>query len=176
MSQLDEREVGLSETDEIQQEDGKLVPVSESIRYRKRAQSAEKKVAVLENQLAQVSGEANDLTSKLSMVEQERRLSDKLLAAGAVDVEAAVLLAKSRIAGDGQADIDGVVEQLRVEKGYLFAGSDGEGVVASRKTATAKDRTSDVSSGGLERLAKKAVASGSRVDLQEYLKLRRNYV
>ena len=176
MSQLDEREVGQSETDEMQQDEGKFVPVSESIRYRKRAQSAEKKVEVLEKQLAEVRGQADDLTSKLGMVEQERCLSEKLLAAGAVDVEAALLLAKSRIAGEGQADIDEVVEQLRSEKGYLFADSDGESTAVSKKTATAKDRVGDGSRVGLERLAKKAVASGNRVDLHEYLKLRRNYV
>jgi len=176
MSQLDEREVGLSETDEMQQENEKLVPVSESIRYRKRAQSAEKKVEVLEKQLAEVRGEADDLTSKLGVVEEERCLSDKLLAAGAVDVEAAVLLAKSRIVGDEKADIDGVVEQLKIEKGYLFAGGDGDGAVVSKKTATVREKMGDVSRGGLERLAKKAVSSGNRVDLQEYLKLRRSYV
>lgn len=176
MSQSDEREAGLSETDEMQQEDGKFVPVSESIRYRKRAQSAEKKVEVLEKQLAQIRGQADDLTIKLGMVERERCLSEKLLAAGAVDVEAAVLLAESRIAEDRDADIDGVVEQLRSEKRYLFADGDAEAVVVSKKTAAARDKMSDASRVGLERLAKKAVASGNRVDLHEYLKLRRNYV
>ena len=176
MSQSDEREAGLSETDEMQQEGEKLVAVSESIRYRKRAQSAEKKVEVLEKQLAQVRGEAEGLSRQLNAAEQERCLSDKLLAAGAVDIEAAVLLAKSRIGGDGQADIDGVVEQLRSEKGYLFAGEDSDGSAASKKTASVREKMEDVSRGGLERLAKKAVASGNRVDLQEYLKLRRNYV
>ena len=174
MSQLDEREVELSEIDEMQKEEGKLVPVSESIRYRKRAQSAEKKVEVLEKELAEAQGQADDLGRKLNVSEQERMLSDKLLAAGAVDVEAGVLLAKSRIKDDG--DIDGVVEQLRVEKGYLFAGDAGETLVVSKKTATAKDRMVDASSGGLERLAKKAVSSGNRVDLCEYLKQRRSYV
>jgi len=176
MSQSDESEEGLSATDEMHQEGEKLVGVSESIRYRKRAQSAEKKVEILEKQLAQVRGEADGLSKQLNAAEQERCLSDKLLAAGAVDVEAAVLLAKSRIGGDGQADIDGVVEQLRNEKGYLFAGVATKGASASKKTSTVKEKMEDVSRGGLERLAKKAVASGNRVDLQEYLKLRRNYV
>ena len=176
MSQSDEREAGLSETDEMQQEGEKLVAVSESIRYRKRAQSAEKKVEILEKQLAEVRGEAEGLSRQLNAAEQERQLSAKLLAAGAVDVEAAVLLAKSRIVGEGQADIDEVVEQLRSEKGYLFASEEFEGLAASKKTATVREKMEDVSRGGLERLAKKAVATGNRVDLHEYLKLRRNYV
>ena len=176
MSQLDEREVELSETDERQQESDKLVPVSESIRYRKRAQSAEKKVEVLEEELAKAKSVAESLGERLDTFEEESLLSGKLSAAGAIDVEAAVLIAKSRIDGNDNVDIDEVVEQLRSEKGYLFGQGSGSGVVVSRKTAAAKDRMLDGCNGGLERLAKKAANSGSRVDLQEYLKLRRNVV
>ena len=86
-------------------------------------------------------------------------------------MEAALLVAKARIAGQSNADIDQVVGQLKVEKRYLFAG--GSETVVSRRTAGAKDRVSPKLT-LLEQAAKKAARTGNRADLQEYLKLRRN--
>jgi hypothetical protein len=156
--------------------DVKFVPVAESIRYRKRAQSAEKKVEELSGQLAQAKTEATKISEQLKDVQMEQKLLRKLAAAGAVDLEAAVLIAKTRIEGNGEVDVDSVVEQIRKEKQYLFAGSSTQGdVAASRKTAGSKERAG----GGqtvLERAAKRAATTGNRADLQKYLKLRRNFL
>jgi len=151
----------------------KLVPVAESIRYRKRAQSAEKKLEVLTEQLAEAKSQAAKLSEQLNDIQLEQKLIRKLAIAGTVDLETAVLIAKARIEGDNDAELDGVIEQLKKEKQYLFAGSSG--TVTTKKTATAKERLQS-SQAILERAAKKAATTGNRTDLQEYLKLRRNYL
>jgi len=175
MSQIDAEENILSE-DTAGHSDGeslKLVPVTESIRYRRRAQSAEKKVEALTEQLAQAKARACEIAGQLSNVEVEQKLTRKLAVAGAVDLETAVLIAKARIEGQDDADLDGVIEQLKKEKQFLFAGT---GVAATaKKTAGVKDRIQN-SQTILEGAAKKAATTGSRTDLQEYLRLRRNFV
>jgi hypothetical protein len=165
----------LSETTAEQAESDslKLVPVAESIRYRKRAQSAEKKAETLAEQLADAQTQAKKIAEQLSDIQNEQKLTRKLTAAGAIDVETALLIAKARMEGKTDADLDGVIGQLKREKQYLFA--EASGVVMAKKTAAAKDRITN-SQTVLERAAKKAATTGNRTDLQEYLKLRRNFV
>ena len=82
--------LGASDNDNM-----KLVPVAESIRYRKRAQSAEKKVEDLTEQLAQAKSQVTKISERLSDIEAEQKLTRKLAAAGSVDLETAVLLARA---------------------------------------------------------------------------------
>ncbi len=161
---------GHSENDSL-----RLVPMSESIRYRKRAQSAEKKIEALAEQLAEAKAEAKKTAEQLSSIQVEQELIRKLAAAGTVDMETAVLLAKARIEGGMEADMDSVIEQLKKEKQYLFAGTPDKIGVTAKKTAGAKERV-ESSQTVLERAAKRAATTGNRTDLQEYLKLRRNFV
>jgi hypothetical protein len=109
----------------------------------------------------------------LNSIQAEQKLMCKLAAEGSVDLETAVLIAKARMQGQNQADIDGLIEQLKNEKQYLFGGAPG--TVTAKKTAGARER---ISSGRaiVEKAAKKAATTGNRTDLQEYLKLRRNYL
>ncbi|KPL25043.1 MAG: hypothetical protein AMJ75_02155 [Phycisphaerae bacterium SM1_79] len=152
----------------------KLVPVTESIRYRKRAQSAEKKIEALAEQLREAKSEAKKMAEQLSSIEVEQKLTRKLAAAGTVDLETAVLIAKARIEGQDDTDLDGVVKQLKREKQYLFA-DNSDGASTAKKTAGVKDRMQN-SQAILERAAEKAATTGNRTDLQEYLKLRRNFI
>jgi hypothetical protein len=154
----------------------KFVPVAESIRYRKRAQSAEKKVEDLTEQLAQAKSRVTKISEQLSDVQTEQKLTRKLAAAGSIDLETAVLLTKARMEGKEQADLDGVIEQLKKEKQYLFNGATT--TVTAQKTAGAKESSFAGSSNqtALEKAAKRAVTTGNRTDLQEYLKLRRNFL
>jgi len=175
MSQTDEEDVILSET-ATGQSDGdnlKLVPVTESIRYRKRAQSAEKRSEILAEQLARAKSESTEMAEQLRNVQVEQELTRKLVAAGTVDLEAAVLLAKAKLEARDDGDLESVIEEMQKEKQYLFAGSSA--VKTSQRTAGAKDRIQN-SQAILERAAKKAATTGNRTDLQEYLKLRRNFV
>jgi len=176
MSPID-REGDVSSEDTEARGDGdglKLVPVAESIRYRKRAQSAEKKVEAMAEELAEAKARASEMAEQLGVTQMEQELTRKLAAAGTVDLETSVLLAKAKMGTGRQADLDGVVEQLRKEKGYLFAGQQ-PGAATATKTAGAKDRMQS-SQAILERAAKRAATTGNRTDLQEYLKLRRSFV
>lgn len=154
-------------------DNARLVPVTESIRYRKRAQSAEKKIESLTEQLAQAKSQTADLSEQLSDIQTEQKLMRQLAAAGAVDLETAVLIARARMQDKEDADVTGVIEQLKKEKQFLFAaGSPG---AAPTKTAGARDRVTNNQT-LLERAAKKAATTGNRTDLHEYLKLRRNFI
>jgi len=120
MNAIESQEM-LSETEErASGEELRLVPVAESIRYRKRAQSAEKQVEALVEQLAEAKSQAGRMAEELEGVRCEQRIVRKLAGCGAIDLEAAVLLAKAKLEREPQANLDGVVEQLRREKQYLF--------------------------------------------------------
>ncbi len=150
----------------------RLVPVVEAIRYRKRAQNAESRVAELEGQLKASQARGEQLAGELNETRLERKLLSSLTAAGARDLEAAVLLAKARMKGS-DGDVDSVVDQLRDQKSYLF--DDAEAGAAASKTAGVKERKPGGQS-VLERAAKRAATSGSRADVQEYLRVRRQFV
>jgi len=150
---------------------GKLVSITESIRYRRRAQSAEKQAQELTDQLTQANETISQISQDLEGLQRDQELTRKLSAAGAVDLEAALLVAKARMKDQTEADIDACVEQLRNEKRHLF-GPVPE-AVTQRRTAGAKDRTAHNQT-ALQRAAAQAAQSGTRADLQHYLKLRRN--
>jgi hypothetical protein len=140
-------------------------------------------------QLAQANQEIARMSRDLEDLQITQKLTHKLAAAGAIDLEAAVLVAKARIGGTTQpveslpveslrverrverADIDACIAQLKKEKAYLFGGSTE--TTAARKTASVKDRTTTGQT-ALEQAAQKAAKTGSRADLHHYLKLRRN--
>ena len=122
-------------------------------------------------QLAEANEKIARMSHDLDELQLEQRLTHKLAAAGAVDLEAAVLVAKARLGGKSGADLDGCVAQLRKEKTYLFAGP--AETAAPRRTAPAKDRMPP-SPTVLEQAAQKAAQTGSRADLHQYLKLRKN--
>jgi hypothetical protein len=125
----------------------------------------------LAEQLARANERIAQMSDELNGLQIEQQLTHKLAAAGAIDLEAAVLVARARIEGRTEADIDGCVARLRKEKGYLFGGSSP--IVVPRKTAPAKDRVTQ-NQAALEQAAKRAARTGSRVDLQRYLMLRRS--
>jgi len=154
----------------------RLVPVAESIRYRKRAQQAEKRIEGLTEQLNHSQSDADNLAGYVKELEFEQQLTRKLAAAGASDLETAILVAKKRATAKDDTDLDSIVEQLKSEKGHLFgAAGSADLAEASFRTTPAKDRLAPGRS-VLEKAARKAAVSGSRVDLQEYLKLRRNFI
>jgi hypothetical protein len=128
-------------------------------------ESAEK----LATELAEAKAEAMRLADELKATQREQELMRRLASEGTRDLEAAMLIAKSRLAKDEKADIGSVVEQLRKEKGYLFNEKAAESV--AMRTSPAKEQRSGA--GALERSAKKAAGTGSRSDLQEYMRKRR---
>ncbi len=122
-------------------------------------------------QLVEANEKIAQMSRDLDELQLEQKLTHKLAAAGAVDLETAVLAAKARLDGKTGADLDGCVAQLRKEKAYLFGGP--AETVAPRRTTPVKDRM-PANPTALEQAAQKAAQTGSRADLHHYLKLRRN--
>ncbi len=180
MSHIDEGTLPGAEEGQGEVDDVKLVPVGESIRYRRRAQGAEKRAEELAGELTEARAEATRLADELKATHREQELMRRLASEGTRDLEAAMLIAKARLAETDkasstcspQADLNDVVEQLKKEKQYLFSEKTSGGV--AMRTSSAKEQRSGA--GVLERAAKRAVGTGSRSDLQEYMRKRRSIV
>jgi hypothetical protein len=128
--------------------------VQESIRYRRRAQEAERRaealeaevqelregqiesIASLEAELAAARTEAGAVRSRLDAVERDRTLEREFVKAGCVDIETALALAHQRLASqEGAAGADGrpaavgdpvpFVRELLEEKPHLRAAAAG---------------------------------------------------
>lgn len=149
----------------------KQVPVTESIRYRRRAQSAEKSAQELADRLAAAHEQIGRMSEDLERLRLDRRLTDCLMAAGVTDLESAMLIAKARMEADPNLDVEELVTRLQAEKRHLFGRTPEPATV--RKTGGVRDRTGPGRS-ALEQAAAKAARTGRRADLQEYLRLRRN--
>ena len=210
MGQIDEGANSPGAEDKQDGQQDKFVSVQEAIKYRKRAQGAERRSEELAAELAEARGQVDKLCGELGAIKVEQKLLRKLTEAGAVDLEAGVLLAKGRVEGDGfptgsglstssDEHIDRAIEQLKKDKPYLFGSSGlghplrekasgsgnkaGFGTAAVRGTAVglatpyggAKERGAG-SGVVLERAAKRAAQTGDRKDLQEYLRVRRNFL
>ncbi len=168
---MSQNDTEIESSDEQEQRGEKLVDVSEAIRYRKRAQIAEQKKTLLEQELIERKGEIEKLNRNISQMATERQLIEKFVSAGVRDLDAAVIIGRSRLEKDSQVTADDVVEQMRKEKSYLFG--DLPTAAVSAKTSGVKNKLSQTT-GVLERAAKKASQTSSRTDLQEYLRTRRN--
>ena len=162
------------EQDRVEEQDGmeKTVPVSEAIRYRKRAQAAEQQAEELTRQVEQLRREHGQLTEQLQSQRHDEELSKRLTAAGVTDVEAGVLLTRKRM-GDG-GDLDAAIERLRQDKPHLFPSHQREANSAPKKTAGAKERPG--TSPTMAQAAQQAAASGRRSDVHEYMRVRRTRV
>jgi hypothetical protein len=147
----------------------KVVPVAEAIRYRKRAQAAEKELIEAQRRLQEAETQKDQFAQQLSQNRQEQTLKEKLLAAGAADTEMAMLVVKARMSKDDKAEPDKVIEQVRREKPYLFE-------TLSTTSFTATRGAKDKSGAGQEKIktaAAKAIKTAGRTELMEYMKARR---
>jgi len=164
MSQIDPHdEQPVTEGTAAGNEGVRAMPVSEVAR--RRAQLAQKQVENLTAELAGAREQAEQSSRELARLRGERELTHKLSAAGAVDLEAAVVLAQSRMADQMPQDADAVVKQLRRDKPWLFAA--GHAVTPGR-TAGTRDRARPASPA--EQAAQRAAATGRRADVHEYLR------
>lgn len=164
----------------------KLVPVSESIKYRRRAQQAESELGALREELEQLQSELEGRADQLAEAEAQRdeahhqlreaetrSLAERVLQqAGVVDLETASVLLDRRI-DLSREDLDGdaletEVEHLLLDKPFLRP------VSPSLPPATATQREESSSSAArLAEVARTAAQSGNRRDIAEYLRLKR---
>ncbi len=145
-----------------------LVPVSESIRYRRRAQAAEQQLTDLQKAMAAMEQQLQDANQTITSLERRQRIDAMLLESDAIDIEAARLLTEAAVEGMPEHDVREVIDDLRRHKPYLFA--------QHRPAALAMpaQQHDDPVTAPLERAATQAKSTGHRQDLLTYLRLRRS--
>ncbi|HUU09061.1 MAG TPA: hypothetical protein VM431_00805 [Phycisphaerae bacterium] len=170
--------------------------IRESIKYRRRAQDAERRAegldaeisnlrrldeeraAALETELGQVQGEAEALRAQVADIQRDRNLERALAKAGCADTETALALARQRLTqGDLPEDLAAFAKALLEEKPCL------RGTASARPAAVAPPlppRTSGAKPAGenapgraAQRLAERARQTGSPGDVMAYMRVRR---
>ncbi len=166
----------------------KLVPVGESIRYRRRAQQAESRCEELEQQLeelqsqmerrsdelAAAESQRDETLSRLTETDNARRVERRLAAAGVTDFETAGLLLSRRVDLTEELDdeaLDRRVEQLLLDKPFLRSTA---AAGAALPPVSASPRAGDAAAGQLAHAAERAAQTGNRRDVADYLRLRRS--
>jgi hypothetical protein len=177
MSESDVERQGVSQEDKANEPssaDEKQVPVSEAIRYRRRAQAAERNVEELSERLEQAETARAALAHRVEALEEEGSLVRRLAEAGAVDLEAALLLVRERRSASPDEDAEAVVTRLRREKAYLFSSAAMPPSAAMVPTAGAKAPV-DGRRMTVEQAARRAKETGDARDLCAYLRVRRQF-
>jgi len=152
-----------------------VVPVAEAIRYRRRAQAAEQQVEQLTTQLEALEQEHRAVEGQVEQMRQETELTQQLTQAGVKDLEAALLLAQRRLQNDNgeKQNVPQMIEQLRTERPYLFEECEKIEIGLTRPTASVRTQSqSGVQT--LSRMAERVRTTGSRKDMQEYMRIRRS--
>jgi hypothetical protein len=176
--------------------------IQESIKYRRRAQEAERRAetleaevqnlrqgrddrnASLETDLAQARADADSLRGRLESVERDRQLERELARAGCADAETALALAQQRLAGGPPPeDLAAFARGLLEEKPHLRGTGAAPAAAkpdASRpprglppRTAAARADGASAPHRAAERLAERARQSGNSGDLMAYMRARR---
>jgi len=169
-----------------QADEGRMVPVAEAIRYRRRAQQAEGKLQEIEQQLeasrsqiqqrddelARAEAQRDEACTQLTVVENRLTAERMLSQAGVVDIDTASMLLSKRLELGEEVEPEAMarsVEQLLLDKPFL------RGVAtASLPPRTTGARDAAVSNGArLAQAAEAAATSGDRRDVANYLRLRR---
>jgi hypothetical protein len=146
----------------------RLVPVTESIRYRKRAQSAERELEQAREQVAALRQQVDQSRETIDALERRQRVHELLADADAVDVEVAALLTEQAVAAMAEPDVKLAVDELRRAKPYLFRHR------PPRRAETMAGRIpADAAHDDADHAAQHAAATGDRQDLLRYLRLRR---
>lgn len=176
--------------------------VQESIKYRRRAQEAERRAEALEAEiealregrddrtsaleadLTQARSEADALRGRLDGLDRDRRLERAFVQAGCGDPEVALAVARERLAGGAPPeDLAGFAASLLEEKPHLRGGAPvvparigaaASGAAALPPPSAAPRPAADAAPRrAAERLADQARRSGNPADVMAYMKARR---
>ncbi|MEX1017518.1 MAG: hypothetical protein WDZ31_12315 [Phycisphaeraceae bacterium] len=147
--------------------DDKQVPVSEAIRYRKRAQAAEQQLGDVQSQMQGLQAQLDEAQQTVRHLERRQSIDSLLAESEAIDLDAARLLTERAVLEMDEPDVKAAVADLRRHKPYLFRRrtSEGHGAMAPRVGEDDVPVAED--------LAQRAAVSGDRRDLLRYLRLRR---
>ena len=163
-TQMNEPAPVSNETADSNHED-KLVPVSEAIRYRKRAQTAEQQLEVIQQELEQMQQSLEASQQTITALERRQRIDQLLNEANPIDLEAARLLTEVTVSQMDKEDVAEAVADLRRHKPYLFRRTQPTTKTMSARIDDVIDAADDA--------AEQAARSGDRRDLLHYLRLRR---
>ena len=170
--------------------------IRESAKYRRRAQEAERRAEALEAELEAMRGEreeessrlgadltaarseADSLRDRVEAIEHDRRLEREFLAAGCADVEAAVALARHRLAGqEPPEDLKTFARALLAEKPHLRGEPAAAAGAAARGLGPCTTGVKPAGASGqrrvLDRLADQARQTGNAKDVMTYMRARR---
>ena len=167
LMQEDQTKQDRAEQDDAASIADRLVPVTEAIRYRKRAQAAEQQLAGLQAQLDQTQQRFEQAEQTINSLERRQRIDALLTEADAIDIEAARLLTEAAVQMMDKPDVAEAVADLRRHKPYLFHpdSSSADGLALAPQIEGLDDP--------LAQAAEQAQQSGDRRDLLRYLRFRR---
>ena len=146
-----------------------LVNVAEAIRYRKRAQAAEKELAELRTQLQESQQQSQNVRDRLTQVERRAAIDAQLAEAGAADLQAARLLVNAALGEDDGMEIAAAIQAVRRQRPQLFRAA--AAVATSMGPAV---HAVDHGSRDIHRAANIARRSGHNADVMHYMNLRRS--
>ncbi len=145
----------------------KLVPVSEAIRYRKRAQTAEQQLEQLNTELGDLRTKLTEADQVITALERRQQVDALLMEADTVDLEAARLLTEQAVLMMDEPDVTMAVKDLKRHKPYLFRRRTEAGSSAMAPTIETPGHDP------AELAAQDAARTGDRRDLLRYLRVRR---
>jgi len=173
------------------------VLIQESIKYRRRAQDAERRAetldaevqqlrqaqndraAALEAELAQARADADTMRRRVEAVEVDRRLERELAQAGCGDIEAGLAVAHARLAdASPPEDLAAFARGILAEKPHLrAAGSAPRPAIVPGSlpppSAGAKPDNPGSVRRAVERMADRARETGNLTDVLTYMRARR---
>ncbi len=147
----------------------RLVPVTEAIRYRKRAQAAENELDAIKGQLQDTSVELEQARQTVSALDRRQKIDRLLADSDAVDLEVARMLTEAAVEMMDEPDVKIAIEDLKRHKPYLFRNKPQPLSPASPMAP----RTRDPLNRTTTHAAQVAATTGDRRDLLRYLRLRR---
>lgn len=145
----------------------RLVPVSEAIRYRRRAQAAEQGANDLKGEIQDTRVELEQARQSILQLERRQKIDELLVDSEVVDLEVARLLTEVAVEMMDEPDVKMAIDDLKRHKPYLFTtrGTEGSFMAARLRGSSHHE---------VEQAAGCAAISGDRRDLLRYLRLRRH--
>lgn len=145
-----------------------MVPVAESIRYRKRAQTAEQQLEETRNRLSEIEAQLSSADETIEHLERSQRVNELLTDADTIDIDTARLLTEAALLQMEIPDLETAVSNLKRQKPFLFRHRRPASRAMSAHVPDPAAMDQD-----LEHAAAQAAATGHRRDLLSYLRLRR---
>lgn len=157
-----------SGSDEAKEAGGsdRLVRLSEAVRYRKRAQAAERDLGDIKGQYQDTCVELEQARQVIDQLERRQQIDAVLAEVDAVDLDVARLLTEAAVEMMDEPDIKLAIDDLRRHKPYLFRNRD-------RGASAMSARYPENSVYQAEAAADRAAMTGDRRDLLRYLRIRR---